>query len=91
MKCLIVGAGLSGLTAAQILKSRGHDVEVFESRKHIGGNCYDKKINGIQTHMYGPHGFHTNNKSVWDFLKRYSSFNNVCLKVKANTGEGLIR
>lgn len=90
MKCLIVGAGLSGLTAAQILKSKGHDVEVFESRKHIGGNCYDKEINGIQTHMYGPHGFHTNNKSVWNFLKRYSSFNNVCLKVKANTSEGII-
>lgn len=90
MKAVIVGGGLSGITSALLLKEKGYEVEIFDTRYHIGGNCYDKKIEGIMVHQYGPHGFHTNNKKVWDFLNRYSKFNDVCLKVKANTSEGII-
>ena len=57
MKCIVVGSGLSGLTAAQILKQRGHQVEIFETRNHIGGNCHDKEINNVRVHMYGPPWF----------------------------------
>lgn len=90
MKVNIVGCGLSGITAANILKSKGHDVEIFESREHIGGNCYDKDIHGIKVHMYGIHAFHTNDKEVWDFLNKYTNFNSHSLKVRANTNYGLI-
>ena len=51
MKVNIVGCGLSGITAALVLKSKGHDVEIFESRLHIGGNCYDNDIDVIKVHM----------------------------------------
>ena len=47
MKANIIGCGLSGITSAVILKSRGYDVEIFDTRYHIGGNCFDEKINGI--------------------------------------------
>ena len=90
MKANIIGCGLAGVTAAILLKEKGYDVEIFESRSHIGGNCYDQKIKGITVHKYGPHGFHTNNDQVWSFLNRYTKFNNVCLRVKANTKEGII-
>lgn len=90
MKAVIVGSGLSGITSAILLKQLKYDVEIFESREHIGGNCYDKLIGGVSVHMYGPHAFNTNKKYVWDFLNRYTKFNDVSLKVKAETDEGII-
>jgi UDP-galactopyranose mutase len=86
----IIGCGLSGITAAIILKQKGHDVEIFESRNHIGGNCYDQKIEGITVHKYGAHIFHTNDEQVWAFVSRFTSFNDYSHKVRANTSLGLI-
>ena len=90
MKSVVVGCGISGITAAILLKEKGYDVEIFDTRHHIGGNCYDKKIEGVMVHQYGPHGFHTNNEKVWKFLNKYSKFNDVCLRVVGNTADGLI-
>lgn len=90
MKVNIVGCGLSGVTTAILLKEQGHNVEIFESRDHIGGNCYDEKMDDIMVHKYGLHCFHTNDKEVWDFLNRYTKFNNHELRARANTKLGLI-
>jgi UDP-galactopyranose mutase len=90
MKIAIVGSGLSGITSAILLKEKGHDVEIFECRNHIGGNCYDRDVNGVKVHQYGAHIFHTNDEEVWSFLNRYTKFNNYVHKVRANTKLGLI-
>tara|TARA_R100000008_G_scaffold86724_1_gene81138 strand:- start:3853 stop:4842 length:990 start_codon:yes stop_codon:yes gene_type:complete len=90
MKALIVGAGLSGATAAFLLKNKGFDVEVFESRDHIAGNCFDYTEEKMTVHKYGPHSFHTNNKKIWDFINQFGEFIPYCHVVKANTNEGLI-
>lgn len=37
MKVGVVGAGISGLRAAQLLEAQGHDVTVFEARHRLGG------------------------------------------------------
>lgn len=89
-KAKIIGCGLSGIVSAIILKEKDYSVEIFDSRNHIGGNCYDEKINGVTVHKYGAHIFHTNDDNVWKFLNRYSSFNNYVHKVRANTSLGLI-
>ena len=65
MKAIIIGCGLSGITAAILLKQKGYDVEIFESRYHIGGNCYDSNTNGVLLHNYGPHIFHTDDEEVF--------------------------
>ena len=67
-KAKIIGCGLSGITSAIILKEQGYDVEIFDSRNHIGGNCYDEKQEGVTVHKYGSHIFHTKDKEVWNFL-----------------------
>ena len=43
----IIGAGMSGLTAAQNLSKLGHDVTVFEARDRIGGRIWTNRENGI--------------------------------------------
>jgi UDP-galactopyranose mutase len=90
MRVKIVGCGLSGITAAILLKEKGHSVEIFESRNHIGGNCYDSNIAGTLVHSYGPHCFHTNDEDVFNFLSRYTGWRDFYLRPKGNTELGLI-
>ena len=71
---IIVGAGFAGATVAQQCAEKGRKVLVIEKRKHIGGNAYDYMLDGIDVHAYGPHIFHTNNKEVFEYLKRFGDF-----------------
>ena len=72
---LIVGAGLFGAVCARELTDAGHSVLVIDKRTHIAGNVYTEKMEGINVHIYGAHIFHTNNKSVWDYVQRFATFN----------------
>ena len=60
---LVVGAGISGLTCANIL-SQYNKITILQQRDVIGGNCYDYYDNNHLIHKYGAHLFHTNNKIV---------------------------
>jgi UDP-galactopyranose mutase len=72
---VIVGAGISGLTLAERYSSLGKSILVVESRNHIGGNCYDYlNDDGILVSKYGPHYFHTNDDSVWDYVQQFSKW-----------------
>jgi UDP-galactopyranose mutase len=72
---LLVGAGLfNGILANELKKY--FRILVVEKRNHIGGNCYSKKEEGIDVHVYGPHIFHTNNKEVFDYINKLVEFNN---------------
>ncbi len=84
---LIVGAGFSGATYARMATNRGKSVLIIDKRDHIGGNSYDF-INkeGLFVQKYGPHIFHTSSKIVWDFLSRYSKWNDYEHRVLVNLG-----
>lgn len=71
---LIIGAGISGITAARLLAEQGYEVTILEKRDHIGGNVYDYLEEGVLIHKYGPHLFHTKSKEVADFVCRFSKF-----------------
>lgn len=71
---IVIGAGISGLTAARILAEAGYQVTILEKRSHIGGNVYDYFENGILVHKYGPHLFHTRMHHVAEFLQQFSVF-----------------
>ena len=81
---LIVGAGLFGATFARQAADAGKRVLVIDRRDHIAGNVYTKPIEGIQVHQYGAHIFHTNNREVWDYLNRFTSFNRFTNSPVAN-------
>ena len=72
---LIVGSGLYGSTFAYKAKQAGKTCLVIDKRSHAGGYVYCEKVEGINVHKYGAHIFHTNNKSVWDFVNSIVEFN----------------
>jgi UDP-galactopyranose mutase len=72
---MVVGAGFTGAAFAERMANAGKKVLVIDSRSHIGGNAYDSRnAHGILVHRYGPHIFHTNSKSVWSYLSRFTSW-----------------
>lgn len=72
---LIVGSGLFGAVFAYEMKKRGKKILVIDKRNHIAGNIYTESILGINVHKYGAHIFHTSDKSVWDYMNQFASFN----------------
>lgn len=81
---VIVGAGLFGSIFAREMTDRGFKCLVIDKRNHIGGNCYTENKHDIEVHKYGPHIFHTNNKSIWDYINKYTEFNNFVYRPKVN-------
>ena len=81
---LIVGAGLYGATVARELTDAGNSVLVIDKRPQIAGNVYTEKVEGINVHIYGAHIFHTNNKTVWDYVNRFAVFNRFTNSPVAN-------
>ena len=76
---VVVGSGFYGLTIAQqAAENLGLQVKVIESRNHIGGNAYSEfdSETGIEVHKYGSHLFHTSNERVWEYVNKFTAFNN---------------
>lgn len=80
---LVVGAGFSGATIANLLAEKSNEqVLVVDKKEHIGGNCYDyRDKNGIMIHAYGSHIFHTNSEKVWKYINQFTEFNTYMHKV----------
>ena len=55
MKIAVLGAGVSGLTAARILKDKGYEVVLFEKNSNPGGLARSRFTDGF---LYDPHGGH---------------------------------
>jgi UDP-galactopyranose mutase len=79
---LIVGSGLFGSIFARQMTNYGKKCLIVEKRNHIGGNCYSENIGGIHACQYGGHIFHTNSQKIWDYMNRWSTFNNYVNRVK---------
>lgn len=81
---VVVGSGLLGAVIAERIASQlDQPVLVVEKRPHIGGNCYSATDpdTGIEYHRYGTHVFHTSNEKVWNYIRRFTSFNTYRHKV----------
>ena len=86
---VVVGAGFFGLTIAERCATElGLRVLVLERRDHLGGNAYseDDPETGIEVHRYGAHLFHTSNKTVWDYVNRFTDFTGYQHKVYSEHG-----
>lgn len=73
MKCVVVGAGLTGATAAQVLSRHPDwDVEVYEASEHVGGNLRAGFIDNVPYEPYGPHIFHTDKAIAWQWVNNFA-------------------
>jgi len=87
-KYIVVGAGIFGSTVAERLADRGKKVLVIDRRHHLGGNIhsYTDKKTGIEIHTYGSHIFHTESDEVWDYITKFTEFNDYihCVDTRHN-------
>jgi UDP-galactopyranose mutase len=83
----IVGAGFSGAVIAHELAKAGFQLDVFDSRNHVAGNCFTERDSetNIMVHVYGPHIFHTSNERVWNYVQQFDEFVPYTNRVKAIT------
>lgn len=97
MNIAIIGAGLTGSSAARKLAEAGHKVAVFE--KEFGqycGSCADIPVSSktdarpVFMGKYGPHIFHTNDGEVASFVKQFTPFFPYDHKVVAMTKKGVL-
>lgn len=83
MKIAIIGAGISGLSIAHLLKEE-HHVDVFEKKKDAGGLLHCARINGNLFHLVGGHVFNSKNKEVLDWFWKFFDRDNEFLSAKRN-------
>ena len=90
-KYLIIGAGFTGSTIARLLADNNHQIDIIESRSHIGGNAHDEyNDDGILIHPYGPHIFHTNSSKIFQFLSRFTDWRNYEHVVKTSVSNKIL-
>lgn len=83
---LIVGAGFSGLVAAERLCQAGFSCVVIDKRDHIGGNAYDCFDEaGVLVHPYGPHYFRSNSARIVAYLSQFTDWHQVSYQIKSFT------
>jgi len=76
-RCLIIGGGLAGLTAASILSSKNFSVTLFESSPKLGGRTYSFIDKGTVTEIdNGQHIMMGCYKETLSFLKLIGAENN---------------
>lgn len=72
---IIIGSGFAGSVTAEYLARHGHKVLIIDSRRHVGGNCFDSYNEfGILVQNYGPHIFHTDSEKVWQYLSQFTQW-----------------
>jgi UDP-galactopyranose mutase len=81
---VVVGSGFWGATIAERLASGlEQPVVVVDKRAHFGGNSFSSADpqTKIDVHHYGSHIFHTSDRQVWEYLGRFTRFNQYRHKV----------
>lgn len=78
----IIGAGISGLSAARMLSEKGIDAVVFEKNETPGGLVRCKYVNGVLYHQVGGHVFNSRKQEVLDWFWKQLDKENFTLATR---------
>ncbi len=70
MRSIVVGAGISGLTAAVVLSDLGHEVVVIEMANRVGGKIRTLELHGNAVEA-GPDSYLRRNPQTTNFISRF--------------------
>jgi UDP-galactopyranose mutase len=89
---LIVGAGFAGtILAERLARNSAKQILLIDRRNHIGGNAYDcYNEAGILIHKYGPHIFHTNSRTIFEYLSHFTKWRQYEHRVLASVDGQLV-
>ena len=92
-KISIIGAGISGLSIANMLLDK-FEVEVLEKGEKPGGLIKCDRIDGVLFHRVGGHVFNSKNNAVlewfWDHFDRETEFVNASRNARILLGDRII-
>lgn len=83
MKIAVIGGGISGISAAGMLKVKA-DVTVFEKDSMPGGLVKCERVEDNLFHKVGGHVFNAKNKEVFDWFWSHFNKDKEFLKAKRN-------
>ncbi len=89
MKYAIIGAGMSGLSIANMLINSNNKVVVFESDSRPGGMIKCDRVNGSLFHRTGGHVFNTKRKDVSDWFWKHFNRDSEFTKAARNASVAL--
>jgi protoporphyrinogen oxidase len=82
-KLAVIGAGVSGLSVAHLLKDR-FDLTVLEREDAPGGLIRCKSVEGCLFHKCGGHVFNTKYEDVLEWVKHFVDFDKDYIKADRN-------
>ncbi len=83
-KVAIIGAGISGLTVAQLLKDK-NQVTIYEKESTVGGLIRCRNVNGSLFHTCGGHVFNSKRQDVLDWFWNRFNRNEEFSKAERNS------
>ena len=68
MKVAVLGAGVSGITAARLLREKGNETIVYEKEKTPGGLARTRFTDGYLYDPFGGHIFNSKRQEIVDWV-----------------------
>ena len=75
-RVLVIGGGMSGLSATHMLSDKGYQVTLIESSSFLGAGNRTFTYGG-HPYTYGPRHFLTKDEKLFEFLNRYTPLRRI--------------